>query len=232
MVDSHTTDCACMDCLAKFQPFSFLSRDVLESINQYKRIIQFKDGDEIISQGAQMTDIISIRSGLGKMYVEGMNGYQLILQLIKKGDFILGPGLYTDFKYHYSIDAIAPMTAVLLDINIFLEMMTRNPQFAKQSQRAENMNKINLLDKFVNLTQKQMTGRIAEVLLYLHGSIYKTNPFKMDITRSELGNMTALCKESITRILKQLKKEGVIDLKGKNVEILDMPALKYFSEVG
>jgi CRP/FNR family transcriptional regulator len=218
--------------MAKFQPFSFLSRDALESIHRHRRIIKFKDGDEIIRQGTQMTDIISIKSGLGKMFVEGMNGYELILQLIKKGDFILGPGLYTDFKYHYSITAIAPITAVLLDINIFLEMMTRNPQFAKQSQRAENMKKINLLDKFVNLTQKQMTGRIAEVLLYLHESIYKTNPFKMDITRSELGNMTALCKESITRILKQLKKEGVIDLRGKNVEILDMPALRYFSEVG
>lgn len=232
MVDQHMVECGCMDCLAKFQPLSFLSRKALESFHQNRRVIEFKNGEEIIKKGAQMTDLISIRSGLGKVFLEGMNGYQLILQLIKRGDFILGPGLYTDFKYHYSIRAIAPTTACFFDINLFLEMMTRNPLFAKQCHRAENMKKINLLNKFVNLTQKQMTGRIAEVLLYLHESIYQTNPFKMDITRSELGNMTALCKESITRILKQLKKEGVIDLRGKNVEILDMPALRYFSEVG
>lgn len=228
----HTDNCECLDCFSKYEPFSFLPKDVLKEYYKNRRTVIYKPGEIITKQGKKMKHIISIFSGLGKVYLEGMNGYQLIFQLIKKGEYILGPGLYTDYKYHYSISAISKTTACVTDFEVFMDLIKKYPQFARMCHKTENLKKIKLFDKFVNLTQKQMTGRIAEVLLYLHEFIYQTNPFKMDISRSELGDMTALCKESTTRVLRQFENDGIINLKGKKVEILDLPALKYFSEVG
>ena len=228
----HEADCNCIGCLAKHGPFSRLSQDELEILQKNKYVVKYNPGEVIIKQGATMSHLISLHSGLAKVYREGLNGHKLILQLIKEGEFIMGPGVYTDFKHHYSISAVAKSTACFVDINLFLKIMQNNHDFAKQIHKKENQKKINVLNKMVNLTQKQMTGRIAEALLYLHDTIYETNPFRIQISRSDLADMTALCKESVIRILKQFKEEKMITLKGKKIEILDMERVRYFSEVG
>ena len=228
----HRPDCACLDCLAKNGPFSYLSRDELEMLDSRKHIVTYNSGEMIVKQGSAIAHLTCLYSGLAKVYVEGLNGHNLILQLMKSGDVIIGPGLYTDFRHHYSIAAISEVIACFIDINVYLEIMRRNHRFAEQFHKAENIKKINALNKFVSLTQKQMSGRIAEALLYLHDSIYETNPFRIEMSRRELADMTALSKESVIRILKQFKDEQIIDLKGKRIEILDMEAVRHFSEVG
>lgn len=232
LIPMHKVDCDCIDCLAQNIPFSYLKHDELEILNQNKNIVNFNPGEIIIKQGAAMTHLLSFYSGLAKIYLEGINGHNLILQLIKGGQFIIGPGMYTDFKHHTSISALTKSTVCFIDMHVYLEVMNQNPGFAKQNHKAENIMKINALHKMVNLTQKQMPGRIADALLYLHDIIYETNPFKIDISRRDLADMTALSKESVIRILKQFKDEDIIDVKGSKIEILDLDAVRHFSEVG
>jgi CRP/FNR family transcriptional regulator len=231
-IAQHRVDCACLDCLAQNGPFSYLSRDELEVLDQQKHIVTYNPGEIMIKQGSAISHLICIYEGLAKVYIEGINGHNLILQLIKGGDVIIGPGLYTDYRHHFSIAAISATTACFIDIHAYLEIMKQNHSFAMQFHKSENIKKINNLNKFVSLTQKQMSGRIAETLLYLHDTIYETNPFQIEMSRQELADMTALSKESVIRILKQFKDEEIIEMKGKKIEILDMEAVRHFSEVG
>ncbi|MCB0688602.1 MAG: Crp/Fnr family transcriptional regulator [Saprospiraceae bacterium] len=232
MLSQHRVDCDCIHCLAKNFPFSYLTHDELELLDQNKNIVNYNPGEIIVKQGSSMTHLLSFYSGLAKIYLEGINGHNLILQLIKGSDFFIGPGMYTDFKHHTSIAAITRSTACFVDIHLYLEIMNRNPAFANQSLKAENIKKIDALKKIVSLTQKQMPGRIADALLYLHDNIYGTNPFRIDISRKDLADMTALSKESVIRILKQFRDDEIIDVKGSKIEILDLAAVRHYSEVG
>ena len=228
----HKIDCNCIDCLAIHKPFSSLSPGELELLQQKKYIVNYNPGETIVKQGSAMTHLACLYHGLTKVYLEGLNGNNLILQLMKGGDLIIGPGIFTDYMHHHTVTAIARSTVCFIDLHDYLAIMNGNQDFAKQSHQAENLKKINTLNRFLSLTQKQMSGRIADALLYLHDTIYETNPFKIDITRRELGDMTALCKESVIRILKQFRDENVIELKGSHIKILNMEAVRRFSEVG
>ncbi|MCB0665383.1 MAG: Crp/Fnr family transcriptional regulator [Saprospiraceae bacterium] len=232
MFSQHQVDCTCIHCLAKNPPFSYLTHDELEILDQNKNIVNYNPGEIIVKQGSSMTHLLSFYSGLAKIYLEGINGHNLILQLIKGGDFFIGPGVYTDFKHHSTISAITRSTACFVNLQVYLDIMNRNPVFANQNHKAENIKKINALKKIVSLTQKQMPGRIADALLYLHDNIYGTNPFKIDISRRELADMTALSKESVIRILKQFRDDEIIEVKGSRIEILDLAAVRHYSEVG
>lgn len=232
MFSQHQVDCTCIHCLAKNPPFSYLTHDELEILDQNKNIVNYNPGEIIVKQGSSMTHLLSFYSGLAKIYLEGINGHNLILQLIKGGDFFIGPGVYTDFKHHSTISAITRSTACFVNLQVYLDIMNRNPVFANQNHKAENIKKINALQKIVSLTQKQMPGRIADALLYLHDNIYGTNPFKIDISRRELADMTALSKESVIRILKQFRDDEIIEVKGSRIEILDLAAVRHYSEVG
>ena len=229
---THHLTCNCLECLAQFKPFRSLSRSELETLQEKKQVLHYNSGEIIVKQGSSMTQLTFIYDGLAKIYLEGLNGHNLILQLLKRGDLVIGPGIFTDYRHHFSIAAVTDCSICFIDIHNYVKVMSKNQAFAVQSYQSENFTKINALNKLICLTQKQMNGRLADALLYLHDYVYETNPFQIGISRRELADMTALSKESVSRILRQFKDEKIINLKGSRIEILNMDAVRLMSEVG
>jgi CRP/FNR family transcriptional regulator len=86
--------------------------------------------------------------------------------------------------------------------------------------------------RMVNLAQKKMPGRLAEVLLYFSDEIFKSDEYEMILSRQELGEMTNMVKESVVRILRELEESGVITTKLSYVKIIDKEKLRQISEKG
>lgn len=80
-----------------------------------------------------------------------------------------------------------------------------------------------------SLLVKHHHGRVAEALLYLSGVIYQSNPFYMSISKRDLSDLTALPKESVSRILQEFKNDGIISIKNNNVHILKEESLTQIS---
>jgi CRP-like cAMP-binding protein len=89
----------------------------------------------------------------------------------------------------------------------------------------------NIMRKIISLNQKQIRGRIAENLIYL-SEIYDNHRFHLNVSRKEIGEMVAISEENTVRLLSELARENIISVKGKEIEILDMPLLKKICEVG
>ena len=77
-----------------------------------------------------------------------------------------------------------------------------------------------------------MAGRMADAILFLHHDIYQKNEFKIDLSRSELAEYSNMTKESVSRILKELKDEGIFDLTHDNARILDLERLEHIARNG
>ena len=61
---------------------------------------------------------------------------------------------------------------------------------------------LNSLTRMVNLAQKRMSGRLAEILLYFADEVFIKDEYEMILSRQELGEMTSMAKECVVRILK------------------------------
>jgi CRP/FNR family transcriptional regulator len=77
----------------------------------------------------------------------------------------------------------------------------------------------------ISLTQKQMHGRMADGLLYLSKDFFKSDTFKLHLSRQEIADLTAMSKDSAIRILKDFERDGLIALKGNELSILDTEQL-------
>ncbi len=55
---------------------------------------------------------------------------------------------------------------------------------------------------------------------------YSATHFKLRMTREDIGNYLSLTIESISRLLTKLKKDGVIKVSNREIELIDLPALK------
>jgi CRP/FNR family transcriptional regulator, polysaccharide utilization system transcription regulator len=223
---------SCQDCKKKITLFDLLSPEELEKVNEKRYEVHFNAGETIFKQGTSLTHIICMTSGLLKVYLEGYNKKNYILELIKPGEVVGGPGLYTDDRHHFSVSAVIDSTACFLETSVFQDLIQNNNNFAIELIRRGNLRDIRNFDRIINLTQKQMPGRVADTLLYIYKVIYKTNPCYLMVSRQELAEMSSLTKESFIRILKEFKDTGLISLEGNELKILNEKALQNISDNG
>jgi len=222
----------CEDCMHKAPYFECLSEKDLEILNLDRFSVRYRQGEIILKQGTTATHVLSLVSGVVKVYIEGIADRNLFLSLLNPWALVGGPGIYTDRKAHYSAAAITDVNVCFIDANRFRKVSESNATFANQIITHTAERAIDLYGKLVSLTQKQMHGRIADGLLYLARDFYKSDSFCLQISRQDIADMTAMSKDSAIRILKEFERDGIIALNGRAMDILDMEHLKKVSQRG
>ncbi len=212
--------------------FRQLTSEELDFLVEEKQQISYNAKETIIKQNTTSTFVVCMRDGLAKVYVEGEKGKNLVVRIIRKGDFISGGGLFNGNVQHFTISAITPVRCCLIDSSKLTKLFSENNKFAVELLRNHTKQSNFLLSKLVNLTQKYMPGRVADTLLYLKNDIYKNKTFTTELTRQELAEMSNMTKESLVRILQQFKESKLIKTQGSTVEIIDENALLSISKNG
>ena len=223
---------SCVNCKAKSHLFRLLSKQELEIMDKSRCQVKYNAGETIRKQGAHLSHVISVTGGLCKMYLEGMESRNIILRIIRPTSFIGGPGLYADFRHHFTVTALKDTTVCFIDTNIFKEVMLMNEAFAQEFMQDMSKNMIAVYNRIISLTQKQMPGRIADALLYLSDEIFESRSFEMILSKQDLADFTKMSKDSVSRVLKSFNGDKLIDLSEKSIEILDYEKLSRISSTG
>lgn len=224
-----------LDGCATFVLYSTMDCHLTEEQIQYFKAnrfeINFKKGENILKQGTKATSILCVKSGLLKMYREQGLVYNTV-SLKKKGDIVGLQSLFTKSNYLYSVEALTEAKACFIDILVFEKLFKENSDFAKEMVQYINNDMINMFDKLYSFTIKHIHGRLAEFLLYLQSQIYKTNPFELTISKTDISEILGTSKESISRLFKEFKNDGIITEKKHYLKINDFARLKLISKAG
>ena len=222
----------CNQCKKRIEIFRVLTDEDFKLIEEKRYEVLYHAGETIFKQGTSFTHTICILEGLVKIYLESENRKNFVMSLIGPGEMIGSPGMYTDDKHHFTVVAVEDTLACYVDKNVMEEIIRINTLFAIEMLKRSNMRDISHFRKFRTLTQKQIPGKVAEVLLYLFKNIYKSNPFILSVSRQDLADMAATTKEGTIRVLKDFKDAGLISLQGNEMKILNEKALFSVSENG
>ncbi len=230
MLTRRSENCiSCESCNERSPLFRLLNNEELKVMNANRFEVVFNTGEMMVKQGTSATHLVMITKGMAKLYLEGYDKKNLILELVTPWKLFGGPGLFTDYRYHYSVSAIEETSACFISIENVRKVIRTNPDFAESLLRHCSLNGANNFTRLISLTQKQMPGRLADVLLSLSADIYKSNSFQLSLTRQEIGDMSNMTKESATRIMKEFEHEGIIKIDGKHLELLKPDKLKDIS---
>lgn len=226
----ENTHIECCTCSQKSPLFKCLTDDELNRISQTKTKVFFKAGEIIVKQGAPLSHVISFTSGIAKVYIEDPRGRNLILQFIKPTEFLGGPGIFIDNKHFFSVSAVEDSSVCFIDIKVFKSIIRENKDFAEAFMNLLSKNGIFNYSRFISLTHKNMHGRIADGLIYLHENVFNERNHDISISRQDLAELTAMSNDSVIRTLKELVKDNVIEVKQKSVRITNMQKLIKISE--
>jgi CRP/FNR family transcriptional regulator len=223
---------SCKDCPHGWKNFQLLTKDELTLLNENRYEANFKPGEIMIKQGSPTSNALFMANGMAKTYIEGLGGKNFILGIALPGKLIMGPGGYVNSRHNYSVSAITSVQACFISFEIFKQLVRTNGAFAESLIEEISVKSLQSHIRMVNLAQKRMSGRVAEILLYFANDIFMSDEYEMVLSRQELGEMTSMAKECVVRILKELEDSGVIYSDSSSVRILDKQKLIQISEKG
>ncbi len=213
---------ACLQLLSEEERRSFEERTVE---------VTYRKGDVMVKQGALASHVLFLQEGLVKIYLEGQPK-DLILNILPPGSFL---GLTSLFEGNHTFlhsaatyeDSLVRMT----DLETMKALIAANPRFASAVIGMLNEATAQLYGRFYCLSRKQSHGRVADVLLCLSERVYGADSFRLGLTRGDLADLTGLTPESVIRILKEFKDEGIIDSRAKDLVIKEKDRLVRISQL-
>ena len=222
----------CHNCELRSTMFNFLSTEELQLIQDNRIHVIFKTGETIRKQGTFMSHVISVNSGLAKLYSEGEGDYNTILRIVKPTNFIGGPAIYLDQIHHFTVTALMETSVCFINLEIFKKLLEENRVFAQEFMKDFSRNVLLVYKRLIALTHKQIPGRMADTLLYLFENVYESSSIKLVISKQDLAELSVMSRDSATKILREFQDDGIILFTKEELSILKIEALKRISKTG
>lgn len=212
--------------------FDLLTEEEKELLRSHSVLVNFKKGEMVCKQGSFATHIMYLEKGLVKIYMEG-NPKDLILTITPEKNLMGLQAIYEgNNTFIYSISTYTESSVRLIDIQAFRQLLKQNSSFSYRVINILNESTSHSYVRFFSLTQKQLHGRLADILLCLSQKIFKSETFDLPLSRSDLSDLTSMSTESVIRIMKDFKDDGIIDINNKSITLLDIPRLDSISAKG
>lgn len=212
--------------------YELLTEDEKLLVDTHSVSINFKKGETVCKRGAFASHIYFLEEGLVKIYLEEKSK-NLIISLSKKNNLMGLCSIYEgNNKLPYSISTYTDSVIRMIDLQIFRQLLKQNAGFSYHIINLLNESTSQTYGRFFSLTQKQLHGRLADILLCLSNRIFKSKSFDLPLSRADLGDLTGMSTESVIRMMKEFKDDGLIDMSCKQIQLLDIGRLERISEFG
>jgi CRP/FNR family transcriptional regulator, polysaccharide utilization system transcription regulator len=212
--------------------FSLLTDEEKSLLESKSVLITYHKGETICKQGTFASSIMFLEKGLVKIYLEG-TPKNLILTITPSGHIIGVPSIFEgNNTFLYSVTTYVESVVKIIDITVFKQLLFQNAAFAFRILNLMNESTAQTYGRFFCITQKHLHGRLADILICLSGRIFKSLEFELPLSRNDLGELTGMSTESVIRLMKELKDDGLIEISGKSIKLLDVNRLMKISEFG
>jgi len=209
-----------------------LSEEDLSKISNKKTVMSFKKGDILFEEGAHLNGVFCLRNGKCKVTKLSPNGKDQIIRFIKKGELIGERSVLSGSTAHLTVTALEDMEACFIPKDDIESSFRNNTDFSLDITRAICSDLDNANISIANLAQKNVKERLADTLLLFDRTfgIDDEGFLNIKLSREEIANAIGTATESSIRLLSQFKKEGLIELKGKKIKLLNKVKLQHITE--
>ncbi|WP_016833618.1 fumarate/nitrate reduction transcriptional regulator Fnr [Herbaspirillum lusitanum] len=190
---------------------------------------RIKRDQSLYRMGDAFDMLYAIRLGHFKTYQVNSNGSQQITGFQMAGE-LLGMDAIGTGRHQCEAVALEDSEVCEIPFSRLEELFQDMPVLLRQFHRI--MSKEISREQGVMLTLNSMSAqqKLAAFLVNLSTRYatrgYSASRFQLRMTREEIGNYLGLAVESVSRLLTNFKKSGVIEVNHRDVELCDLPTLR------
>ncbi|TCK73561.1 CRP/FNR family transcriptional regulator [Acidipila rosea] len=215
----------CSECgHRKTRTFCNLGPLALASFDDIGAHVMYPGRSVLFEEGHRSNGVFVVCAGHLKLSASSREGRTMILKIAGPGD-VLGLGAtLSDGPYEVTAETLEPCTIKAVRRNEFVKFLEG---FGEVSQHAAQSLAREYSDAFQNARRLALsgssTGRLAQLLLDWARTAACGKPelrFTMALTHDELASMAGTSRETVTRLLNQFEREGLIERRGATLVIL------------
>jgi CRP-like cAMP-binding protein len=187
-------------------------------------------GETIIGDGEKVEDIHLVLTGLAARAKILRSGDRQLMAFLVPGD-LCDLEVFVLEAMDHSIVAMSETTCVLIPAKVIRELLTESSNLTKALWWSTMVDSAILREWIIDHGSRDARERLAHLcyeMLVRYRIVAETTddalPFL--ITQEDLGDAMGMTAIHANRMLQQLRSEGLIELKGRVLTVLDPPGLK------
>ncbi|MEJ6589689.1 MAG: Crp/Fnr family transcriptional regulator [Crocinitomicaceae bacterium] len=219
----------CSHCLSEIEKIlSGAHNAIVLDPHIHNKNSEYKKGEILFSEGGIPRGVFYIHSGLIKIIKSGNEGKEQIIEIAKTGDLVGFRAMLSDKTYNVDGVMLEDTSVCYIQKSDFMQEINLNEQLRNTVIRVLSKELQDRADLLTTMAQKTVRQRSALALILLD-DIYKGNP--INLSRDDLANYVGTATETVIRLLREFKKDGLVGIQGRKITILEMNRLIEISKL-
>ncbi len=212
----YITDCAL---------FNGLPDEQLEKIDEIAVTKNCSRGESIFFEGDDCHGFYMVAEGKVKIFKLSFTGKEQILHIFGAGEIFGEVPVFNGTPFPATAETLAKSKLIYFPRKRFIELITSYPSISLNMLAILSLRLRRFTTQIENLSLKEVPERLAGYLLYLMEEQANDVLVTLDISKGQLASLLGTIPETLSRIFAKMGDEGLITVKGREIEILDRDGL-------
>jgi CRP/FNR family cyclic AMP-dependent transcriptional regulator len=233
-MSSSTAVCLIDNCLAcrhrSSTAFCNLSFKALQQLDQISYSVAYPERALIFTADSPCQGVFLLCTGRAKLSTGSRDSKKVMLRVAGAGEVLDLSSVLAGSRYEVTAETLSPATVRLSKREDFLRFLKSFPETSLPVLHALGQEYQVALQSLRSLAWfPTATARVAQLLLDISGEDRRVNregKVKLLLTQEQIAQMTATSRETVTRLLGQLRRERIISIRGSDLVIRNRTALE------
>lgn len=219
MLDKSHKHVTCSTCLSrKGSLLGGFCNDELVHLDAHRSCNYYKKNQSLFLEGSFPRGVFCINQGKVKVYKRGDEGKEQIIHIAKEGELVGFRAMFSGEPYNVGSETLEESNICFISKDDFLNMMDTNPTLRNGIIRELSKELADRAAFITNMAQKSVRERLAFALILLM-NIYEDEP--INLSREDMANFVGTATETLIRLLKDFKEEGLIEIHTRKLTVLN-----------
>jgi CRP-like cAMP-binding protein len=187
----------------------------LESTGPARRIVKYRRGEVVFSQGDPSSDVRYIQKGGIKLSVISRIGKEAVVAMLSPGDFFGEGALAGQLIRIETATAVVASNVLAIDKEAMVRLLHEEPAFSDRFisyMLTRNMRiEADLVDQLFNSSEKRLARTLLLLARYGQANPQKTLP---KISQETLAEMIGATRSRVNFFMNKFRKLGLIEYNG------------------
>ncbi len=222
---------SCLACRLKEKTaFCNLSAEALRYLDQNSYSVTYPEHALVFTADSPCHGVFLLCAGRAKLSTASRDSKKVMLRAAGAGEVLALSSVLAGSHYEVTAETLSPATMRLMKREDFLAFLRAFPEISFPVLNALGQEYQVALQSLRSLAWfPTAAARVAQLLLHISEEERRSElggRVKLLLTQEQIAQMTATSRETVTRLLSQLRRERIISIRGSDLVIRNRAALE------
>jgi DNA-binding response OmpR family regulator len=217
----------------KSNPSNTEEEDEIRTLNDLKNYFDdngkpfsFKKGEVIYTEGQNSNYIFLVTKGIVKCYKFDEQGKELITALHKEDDLFGYTSFIQNIPYQESAGVIKDAALAGISKEQLADVLNSNHKITLELIQLLTDDLKGVKNQLLEMAYSSVSKKTASTILKFAKKLNCKPNQPIKISRSDLSSVAGIATETLIRTMSSFKKQGFIEIEGRNITIVNIEKLK------